>query len=102
MGAPDAAETQASVAAELGRVARRWQQLPLDRALAASGGVLALVQDLADEVAARDGLQLEPVPDLGPAVLIDQLRVMVFDHQRAGLDPATLASRLATLRQSIC
>jgi len=90
------------VATELERVARRWQQLPLDRALAASGGVRALVQDLADEVAAHEGLQVEPVPHLGPAVLIDQLRVMAFDYERAGLDTALLAARVATLRRSIC
>lgn len=102
MSAPDAAATQASVATELERVARRWQQLPLDRALAASGGVHALVQDLANHVAVADRLPLEPVLDLGPAVLIDQLRVMAFDYERAGLDPALLAARLATLRRSIC
>ncbi len=83
-------------------MARRWQQLPLERALAATASVRTLVQELADEVAVADRLPVEPVPDLGPAVLIDQLRVMVFDHRRAGLDGAVLLDQLTTLRRSIC
>lgn len=108
MSASDPAATRASVVTELERVARRWQQLSLDRALAASPGVRAVVQELADEVATADGLLIEPVPDLGPAVLLDQLRVMVFDYCRRAeehpdaLDPAALLVRLTILRRSIC
>lgn len=75
------------VAAELDRAALRWQQLPLDRAVAASEGVHALLADLAGE----------RVPDLGPAAVIDQLRVVVYDACAKGEVPG-LAGRLASLR----
>lgn len=93
--------TPDEVGVELERVVRRWQQLPLDRALAASGGLRALVQELADEVSAAQGLERAEVPDLGPAVLADQLRVMVYDHRQVGLDEDALATRLTALRRSL-
>ena len=92
-GHPDLAGT------ELERVVRRWQQLPLDRALPAVPAVSALVQGLADAVADAEGRQHVPVPDLGPAVLMDQLRVMVYDWRTAGLDEEDLARRLTALRR---
>lgn len=76
------------VATELGRVVRRWQQLPLDRAAERIAGVHELMADLAGE----------PLPDLGPAVVMDQLRVVVFDACRAEGESADLAQRLASLR----
>jgi hypothetical protein len=93
--------TPDEVGVELERVVRRWQQLPLDRALAASGALRTLVQELADEVSAAQGLERAEVPDLGPAVLPDQLRVMVYDYRTAGLDDDRLAARLTTLRRSL-
>ena len=106
MAATGSADARATVAAELERVVRRWHQLPLDHALSAVPAVRDLVQDLADEVAAREHLAPQPVPDLGPAVLMDQLRVMVFDHARVGLaDDArslgVLATRLTDLRRAL-
>lgn len=86
---------------ELERVVRRWQQLPLDRALPAVPGVSAVVQALADAVSDREGTERTPVPDLGPGVLMDQLRVMVHDWRAAGLDEADLAARLTALRRSL-
>lgn len=77
------------VATELGRVVRRWQQLPLDRAADALPEVHALLEELAGE----------PLPDLGPAVVMDQLRVVVFDACADGRG-AGLAERLAALRLS--
>ena len=77
------------VAAELDRAVRRWQQLPLDRAVAASACVHGFLAELAGE----------PLPDLGPAVLMDQLRVVVYDACAKGEVPA-LAGRLAALRLS--
>ena len=77
------------VAAELDRAVRRWQQLPLDRAVAASACVHGLLAELAGE----------PLPDLGPAVVMDQLRVVVYDACAKGEVPA-LAGRLASLRLS--
>ena len=75
------------VAAELDRAVRRWHQLPWDRAVAASVGVHDLLAELAGQ----------PLPDLGPAVLADQLRVVVYDACAKGEVPG-LADRLASLR----
>ena len=97
--APDPVDD--TVGTELERVVRRWQQLPLDRALSAVPAVSALVQQLADEVAEATGMPTEPVPDLGPAVLMDQLRVLVYDYRECGLPVDALAERLTTLRRSL-
>ncbi len=80
---------------------RRWQQLPLDHALSVSSRVHALVQSVADCVAAAQGMPRVPVPDLGPAVLMDQLQVMVYDYGEAGLDPLWLAAELTALRRAL-
>ena len=79
------------VADELDRLVRRWQQLPLDRAVAAFSDVRAVVLDLAGE----------DVPDHGPAVVMDQLRVMAYDRCRDGMPAAELAGRLADLRRRL-
>lgn len=60
-----------------------------------------LVQTLADEVAAATGLPPDGVPDVGPAVVMDQLRVMLFDYQVCGLELSTAAGRLTDLRRSL-
>lgn len=76
------------VESELGRAVRRWHQLPLDRAADALPGVRALLADIAGE----------DLPDLGPAVVMDQLRVVVFDACAGEGSPPHLAERLAALR----
>lgn len=86
---------------ELERVVRRWQQLPLDRALLAYPGVRVVVQLLADDTAGVTGRTLTPVPDLGPAAVMDQLRVMVHDWRRAGLAEDELGERLTALRRQL-
>lgn len=86
---------------ELERVVRRWQQLPLDRALPAVPEVYTVVQALADLTARATGLPQTDVPDLGPAVLMDQLTVMVHDWRAAGLDEEDLAARLTALRRAL-
>jgi len=88
------------VRTELARVVERWQQLPLDRAERHAGAVRELVQRLADEVAERTGQDPWPVPDLGPATLMDQLAVMVYDASEAGL-PEDLAGQLGDLRRAL-
>jgi hypothetical protein len=88
------------VRAELERLDGRWRQLPLDQALRALPSMQEFVQHLADEVAEASGMPCAPVPDLGPAVVVDQLRVMVFDMLRAGRAEG-LADRLATLRRQL-
>jgi hypothetical protein len=89
------------VGTELERVVRRWQQLPLDRALPAVPEVAAVVQELADEAARRTGRAVRPVPDLGPGVLMDQVRVMVHDALAAGMPSAEVAVRLTALRRTL-
>ncbi|NNM46653.1 hypothetical protein [Knoellia koreensis] len=84
------------VSTELERVVRRWQQLPLDRALTHVPVVRGLVEELAAHTAPAAG----PVPDLGPATLMDQLRVLVFDACAAGRAD-DLGGRLADLRRTL-
>lgn len=78
------------VADELQRVVHRWQQLPLDHALSRLALVRSLVEDLAGE----------PVPDLGPAVVMDQLVVMAYDRCAAG-DAAQVLAELTALRRAL-
>ena len=104
------------VLTELERVVQRWRQLPLDHALSSAGQVRALVQALADRVAVATGVPVSQVPDCGPATLMDQLTVMVYDASTADLSvdavtstststsgslTATLADDLASLRSEI-
>ena len=96
MGSP----TPQEVSDELRRVAERWQQLLLGHALSRLGMVRDLVQDLADRVAVSRGRASVPVPDLGPAVVMDQLAVMVWDASAAGVG-ADLPERLASLRRAL-
>jgi len=74
-------------------VVQRWRQLPLDRALSYAGRVRALVQSLADEVAAATGVPASVVPDCGPATLMDQLSVMVYDASAAAASGAATTSK---------
>jgi len=97
--------TQVSeVATELERVVQRWRQLPLDRALSHAGRVRALVQSLADGVAKATGVPASVVPDCGPATLMDQLTVLVYDASAASVTStvtSTLAQDLANLRRDL-
>ena len=86
------------VRTELGRLVERWRQLPLDRAERSVEPVRRLVQRLADAVAERRGQDPWPVPDLGPATLMDQLTVMVYDASEVGLVD-DLAGQLGDLRR---
>ena len=93
------------VATELERVVQRWHQLPLDHALSYAGRVRGLVQSLADGVAEVTGVPASLVPDCGPATLMDQLTVLVYDACAAAVTSArtsTLASTLvSTLGQDL-
>ncbi|HYN65628.1 MAG TPA: hypothetical protein VES93_01985 [Ornithinibacter sp.] len=80
---PDTARPGADVVApqarlELERIRRRWSELPLDRAEARMPPLRRLLADLAPR--SGDGA----VPDLGPAVVVDQLAVLVWDAYAAG------------------
>jgi hypothetical protein len=61
---------------ELDRIRRRWAELPVDRAEARMPVLRHLLADLAPRSV--------PVPDLGPAVVVDQLTVLVWDAYAAG------------------
>jgi hypothetical protein len=91
------------VSVELRRVVERWQQLPLDHALSRMPLVRDLVQSLADRVAALRGREPVPVPDLGPAIVIEQLRVLVYDACVAApaADSAWLADELRGIRRAL-
>jgi len=97
------------VGVELQRVVERWRQLPLDHALSYAGRVRSLVQSLADGVAEANGVPTSAVPDCGPATLMDQLTVMVYDASAVAVTSAvpasaltsTLADDLASLRRDL-
>ncbi|HEU5144629.1 MAG TPA: hypothetical protein VFT81_05585 [Dermatophilaceae bacterium] len=91
------------VAVELRRVVERWQQLPLDHALSRMPLARDLVQSLADRVAGLRGSVPLPVPDLGPAIVIEQLRVMVYDVCAADpeADSTWLVDELRGIRQAL-
>ncbi|HYO84846.1 MAG TPA: hypothetical protein VES01_00065 [Dermatophilaceae bacterium] len=104
------------------RLGLRWQQLPLDQARRAAPSVRSLAQSFLDEVAPRGtcregpgaagvrGDQRAGLPDLGPAVVMDQLTVAVYEASRAGTQDGTgpaqgegreLTNRLAGLRRRL-
>ncbi len=91
------------VADELERVVARWHQLPLDHALSRAPAVHQVVQSLADEVSGCRSRPLSRVPDLGPATLMHQLQVMVFDLFTGQPDknPAPVAEQLSGIRRSL-
>ncbi len=64
---------------ELDRIRRRWAELPLDRAESRMPWLRRLLEDLAPRSAPRSAA----VPDLGPAVVVDQLTVLVWDAYAA-------------------
>lgn len=93
------------ISTELRRVVERWQQLPLDQALARMPVVRELVQRLADGAADAAAVPRVTVPDLGPAVVMDQLTVLVHDacagptaRGSAGLD---VLGELTSLRRAL-
>ncbi len=62
--------------------------------------VRAMIQQLADLAAEEEGRARIPVPDLGPAVAMDQLAVMVHDGaSRVGAEAMT--DRLVELRRAL-
>lgn len=85
------------VTTELTRLARRWQQLPLGRALASVPAVRARIESYAALL--HPGVA---VPDLGPAAIVDQVTVVTYDAVHAGrLAPGQAAADLAALRRAL-
>ena len=89
-GSPVPAESSV----ELERIRRRFTELSL--ADAQEG--MRRARPLLAVLGARLGLP--PVPDLGPAVVPDQLTVLVFDAYLAGLGSG-VRSRLTALRRGL-
>lgn len=77
-GALDVVPPEARV--EVDRIRRRWSELTLDTAGAAAPAVRAVVEAIAGRIAPEAA-----VADLGPAVLPDQLAVVVWDAYAADL-----------------
>ena len=67
-----------SARVELDRIRRRWGELPLETAAAWMPSLRHLLVDLA-----RRSAPGHDVPDLGPAVVVDQLAVVVWDAYAA-------------------
>ena len=65
---------------ELDRIRRRWSELPLAQAERRMPSLRHLLADLA----ARSATGRVVVPDLGPAVVVDQLSVFVWDAYARG------------------
>ena len=63
----------------------------------------ALVQRLADRVAALRGTPAQRVPDLGPATVMDQLTVMVYDlfATQPDVEATDVVSELSGIRHSL-
>ncbi|MBM6402731.1 hypothetical protein JQN72_00540 [Phycicoccus sp. CSK15P-2] len=104
-GAGEAAATSAPSASrdpvprpvrdDLDRIRRRWAELPVARAEQAAPAVRRLVE----EAAARTAPEV-PVPDLGAAVLPDQLTVVVWDAYAQGRGDG-LAEAVSALRRGL-
>ena len=75
---PDVVPDDARV--ELDRIRRRWSELPLERAEAG----MPVLRDVLAHLATRSADPPPAVPDLGPAVAVDQLSVLVWDAYAAG------------------
>ena len=98
---PDGADRD--VDAELDRLTQRWHQLPLGQAVSAAEVVFAAAQALADATARAHGIPGMPLPHVherdGPAIVMDQLSVTVFDATQAGV--TDLAEVLRRLRADL-
>jgi hypothetical protein len=79
---------------ELERIRRRFTELSVT---AAAEGARQ-VRPMLDSLSARLGLP--PVPDLGPAVVPDQLTVLVHDAYAAG-QGTDITAALALLRRTL-
>lgn len=71
------------------RVTGRWRQLPLATAQRRSDVVRRLAQQWVD-LSATSSETTSALPDLGPAVAIDQLTVAVYDACHTGSVPSAV------------
>ena len=100
----------AGVRVELKRLAERWSQLPIDRALRHVDAVHAYALDLAVADARGRGqpagLAATVLGDPRPERVIDQLAAVLYDRFAAGAtacatDPDEVAARLVDLRRRL-
>ena len=82
---------------ELDRIRRRWSELPVERADAGMPLLRRLLADLGERSAPS---ATDQVPDLGPAVAVDQLAVLVWDAYAAGRGHG-IPERLTALRRDL-
>ena len=80
---------------ELERIRRRWSELPPERL----GPVVPLVREVLADLAARTAPGT-PVPDLGDAVLAEQLTVLTWDAYAEG-DGDGVEVTLTQVRRSL-
>lgn len=86
---------------DLRRIADRWLVLPVGDAVGAAAAVRRAAQRLVEATAAAAETDGGRLPDLGPAVVVDQLVVTVFDACAAGVPGAEVAAVVADLRRSL-
>ncbi|PKW27442.1 hypothetical protein [Phycicoccus duodecadis] len=79
---------------ELERIRRRWSELPAREAATAAPALREAVEAIAGRSAAA------ALPDLGPAVLSDQLAVVVWDAYASGHGDG-VADALTGLRRAL-
>jgi hypothetical protein len=82
---------------ELDRIRRRWSELPLAQAVDAAPLVRALVTDLTSRTAPPG---TTPPADLGAAVVVDQLTVLVWDAYALGCADG-IGEGLTALRRAL-
>ena len=102
---PDAGQPPIDVVApearlELDRIRRRWAELLLDHAESRMPLLRRLLDDLAPRSVDPSTGHPPPVPDLGPATVVDQLTVLVWDAYAAGRGDGIL-ELLTELRRSV-
>ena len=81
---------------ELDRISRRWSELPLAQAERR----MPVLRHLLADLASRSAGPAAQVPDLGPAVVVDQLSVLVWDAYALG-DGDGIPEVLTTLRRDL-
>jgi hypothetical protein len=86
---------------DLRRIADRWITLPVGDAVGAAASLRRTAAGLVEATAVAAGADPADLPDLGPAVVVDQFVVAVYDACAAGVDRAEVSSVVAEARRSL-
>lgn len=91
------------VRVECKRLAERWSQLPLDRALRHVGTLHSYAVELALGDATHRGLveSDQPLGEARPELVIDQVTAVLHDAYAAGSAPDDTKTRLVELRRQL-